>query len=189
MGSLRIVAGELRGRRLRVPQGEGVRPTGDRAREALFDILGAEVAGSRVVDAYAGSGALGLEALSRGAARAIFLESDRSIAAVLRANVRSLGVEDRSRVVVGDACRSVRDLTEPVDLVLADPPYGSGEGERLLRVLESASVVVAGGLVVIERDRNESEAVHPAAWERLRTARYGRTCLDFYRTGGAGIRF
>lgn len=184
-GLLRIVAGDLRGRRIRVPDGAEVRPTGDRVREALFAILGSRVEGAGVVDAFAGSGALGLEAISRGAARVLFLESDPAVASVLRDNVRALGVAQRCRVVVGDACRGWGALGGPVDLVLADPPYGAaGEGERLLRAIGSASALAPTGWIVLERDREAPVSAGNPRLECFRTARYGRSCLDFYRLAG-----
>jgi 16S rRNA (guanine966-N2)-methyltransferase len=121
--SVRIVAGEFGSRRIAVPPGRDVRPTADRAREAVFAALGT-IDGAAVLDAFAGSGALGLEALSRGAATCVFVERAPRSLEVLRANIRALGVEERARVERGDALRYLGAGGRSFDLVLLDPPYG-----------------------------------------------------------------
>ena len=184
-GRLRIVAGELRGRRIDVPIGESVRPTGDRVREALFDILGDRVCQARVADLYAGSGALGIEALSRGASSVVFVERDATVTVVLRRNLDALGVASRAVVVRDDVLPAARRGFPggPVALVLADPPYGAYPGEALLAALAGPPAVEPDGRVVVERDGRTSPAVPEAGapWHLYRTARYGRSCLDFYR--------
>jgi 16S rRNA (guanine966-N2)-methyltransferase len=186
VGYLRIIAGEYRGRRIAVPPGVEVRPTADRVREALFSILGSAVRKARVLDAYAGSGALGFEALSRGAAQATFVEADRRALRTLRANAAALGVAERCTVHHG----RVIDLlgrgavAGPFDVVFADPPYEGTEAGAFLTL--AASALAESGVVVVERDsRKEAAAVENLG--RSRTARYGRCCLDFYgRAGKAG---
>src|SRR5215207_4063793 len=121
---MRVVAGELRGRRIEAPPGNDTRPTTDKFREAVFNALGSLdlIRDAVVVDLYAGSGALGIEALSRGAATCTFVERDRTALRTLRANIEHLGIERRSKVVAGDALVQARGL--PADVALADPPYG-----------------------------------------------------------------
>jgi len=186
-GRLRIIAGDLRGRRIRVPPGELVRPTPDRVREALFDILGQTLDGFRVLDLYAGTGALGLEALSRGAAHATFVEIDARVRSILAQNAAALGVAVRCRILAG----GVLPLLErgavggPFDLVLADPPYHDASGGRLLSALAAGRLLAPGSRVVLQRDRRMPRAEAPGtglAWHR--TARYGRTSLDFYGFSG-----
>jgi 16S rRNA (guanine966-N2)-methyltransferase len=150
---VRVVAGRFGGRRLSAPPGRGTRPTSDRVREALFSILG-PLDGVRVLDLYAGSGALGIEALSRGAASAVFVERDARAAAVLRENLGALGVDaDLRRVDAIAALRDARTRGETYDLVLCDPPYrqapdlGRSLGEALVPVL------AGGARVVTESDR------------------------------------
>jgi 16S rRNA (guanine966-N2)-methyltransferase len=127
-GTLRIIAGELKGRRIRVPAGD-VRPTPDRAREALFAILGDSVHGSRVLDAFSGSGALGFEALSRGARSVLFVESDPHVLATLRENARALAVEGRCSSVRGAALETLDGPgCGPFDLILADRTWPPGGG-------------------------------------------------------------
>ena len=147
---MRIVAGEYGGRTLRAPPGAGTRPTADRVREALFSILGS-VEGARVLDLYAGSGALGLEALSRGAAHATFVEKDRRAANVIEQNVASVGADDRAAVLIRDvmAWLRAREGKDAFELVLIDPPYdfadrlGGPLTERLPGVLAPNAVIVS----------------------------------------------
>lgn len=183
LGRLRIISGSLRGRRIRVPPGRDVRPTGDRVREALFSILGPEVDGARVLDAYAGSGALGFEALSRGARRVTFMESAATALACIRDNAVTLGVEDRCEILAGQV-ESLLQTGSPIrryDLVMADPPYGVPTGGDFLARLVDAGALSAGARVVFQRSRGAEPADTESTGLRLvRTARYGRTCLDFY---------
>jgi 16S rRNA (guanine966-N2)-methyltransferase len=150
---VRVVAGRFGGRRLSAPPGRGTRPTSDRVREALFSILG-PLDGARALDLYAGSGALGIEALSRGAAEAVFVERDARAADVLRANLEALGAEaELRRVDVLAALREARKRGETYDLVLCDPPYrlAPGLGRSLGEAL--APLLAAGARVVTESDR------------------------------------
>lgn len=182
MGLLRIVAGELKGRRLRVPDAPGVRPTSDRVRQALFDLLGQRLPGGRVLDAYAGTGALGFEALSRGAAEAVFVESGREAGVAIRENAGSLGVADRCRLVQGDAVALLDGgrLEGPFAWIFADPPWALGAGPSFLAALERSGVAAPGSTVVLERDTRSESAPPPGSWTRIRTAVYGRTALDIY---------
>ncbi len=180
MGTLRIIAGEQRGRRIAVPRGGVVRPTAERAREALFSILGSRIAGARVLDAYAGSGALGFEALSRGAARATFVDADRRALTTLAANAARLGLEGRSTIRPGHATELLQSghLAGPFELVLADPPWGSAEAAGFLRHVPG--VLAREGIVVLELDGRGPEPETPGL-ERYRSAHYGRTALHFFR--------
>jgi len=176
-GSLRIVAGEWRGRTLAAPPGTLTRPTADRVRQALFDMLlhapwgGREaVEGTRVLDAFAGTGALGLEALSRGAAHATFIERDRAALAALRANVARCGATARSAILALDAlnycpypgssaqgyCPDPGSVSRGFDLVFLDPPYGQGLIPRALARLRAADCLAAGALLITETGRDEA---------------------------------
>ena len=178
----RIVAGEAGGRRLSVPP-HGTRPTSDRVREALFSAVEAalDLDGARVLDLYAGSGALGFEALSRGAAVAVFVESDRDAVAVLRRNaavVAMAGAQVRPGKV-GAVLAQPPD--EPFDLVLADPPYALADADlrAVLAALVEQRWVAPDGLVVVERARRSGPPDWPAALSALRTKRYGDTELHW----------
>jgi 16S rRNA (guanine966-N2)-methyltransferase len=168
---MRVVAGALRGRLLLAPPGTATRPTTDRVREAVFNALASRglVDGARVADLFAGSGALGIEALSRGAEHCTFVERDRVALGVLADNLRKLGLADRSTVVAGDVMASLHRLAG-VGLVLADPPYGFDRWDDLL----GGVAAVAVETVVAESD---AEVVAPAGWNVLRVKRYGRTWI------------
>ena len=170
---MRIVAGELRGRRLAAPAGGSTRPTTDKVREAVFNALASLdlVVDARVADLYAGSGALGIEALSRGAAHCTFVERDRGAVAAIDENIATLGLRGRSRVIVGDGIATAPQLD--VDLLFADPPYGFDDWPRLLRAVR-ADVVVAEAA---------SEVPAPPDWEQGRVKRYGRTWVTFLHRG------
>jgi 16S rRNA (guanine966-N2)-methyltransferase len=151
---VRVIAGALRGRRLTVPR-RGVRPTSDRVRESLFATLG-DVSEASVLDLYAGSGALGIEALSRGAASVVFVERAAQSASVLRQNLEVLGLLERGRVLRVDALRGIRTLAREgagFDLVLADPPYAADALASLLPELAGAGILHAGATLVVERGR------------------------------------
>lgn len=167
---MRVVAGELRGRPIVAPEGSATRPTTDKAREAVFNALGSlgVVEGAAVADLFAGSGALGIEALSRGAQSCVFVERDGRALSALRSNLANLGLEDRSRVVGSDVLSLVASLTG-LDLALADPPYDFDEWPTLLDRL-------AAPFVVAESDR---EIPAPTGWQTVRARRYGRTWVTF----------
>ena len=148
---MRIIAGEWRGRRLHAPPGLDTRPTADRVRETLFSMLVSRLGsfeGLRVADLFAGSGAMGLEALSRGAAFACFVESDSKAAAAIRANAAELGALDRVQILGGSALALPR--SDPFDLVLADPPYAAGSGTAAVRAVSTAGWLAPGGWMSVE---------------------------------------
>ena len=173
LSAVRVVAGELRGRTFEAPEGGTTRPTTDKVREAVFNALVSlgVVEDAVVADLYAGCGALGIEALSRGAEQCTFVERDSQALRYLRANLEKLGIADRSRVVPTDVSAVAASLTG-VDLVLADPPYSFDGWPTLLGLLATAGV----GFVVAESER-EVEA--PDGWETVRSKRYGRTWVTF----------
>jgi 16S rRNA (guanine966-N2)-methyltransferase len=182
---MRIIAGRHRGRRLVAPKGETVRPTGERAREALFDILshgrfaaeGLPFAGEAVLDAFAGTGAFGLEALSRGAAAAVFIEQDPKALRALRSNVAALGEEDRAEIMPGDATRPPR-ATRACALVFLDPPYRSGLAAPALAALAAAGWLKPRGLAVVELAARE-RLVPSAGFTLIDERRYGAARLFF----------
>ncbi len=171
---MRVVAGELGGRRLVAPEGVSTRPTTDRVREAMFNALGSAgvLDGAIVADLYAGSGAIGIEALSRGAERVVFVERDRAALGALRANLDTLGLTDRSRVLVTDVLAAASTLD--ADIVVADPPYDFDAWDRLLDLVRADLVVAEAGAAI--------EA--PDGWTVTRSKRYGRTWLTFLERSG-----
>jgi 16S rRNA (guanine966-N2)-methyltransferase len=154
---MRIIAGQWRGRKLAAPEGMATRPTGDRVREVLFSMLASRLGsfdGLRVADLYAGSGALGLEALSRGAELACFVEQDARAIAAIRANIEALGATDRTQILTRsvDALPSQRRF----DLVFADPPYAPGSGTTALKQILKAGWAAPGSWISIETERGET---------------------------------
>jgi 16S rRNA (guanine966-N2)-methyltransferase len=182
---MRIVGGSHRGRRLVAPVGEAVRPTSDRAREALFNILshgrfaaaGLAFAGRPALDAFAGTGAFGLEALSRGASAAVFIESEREALAVLRRNVAALGVADQAHIVAGDATRPPRAVLACA-VAFLDPPYRSGLAAPALAALAAAGWLSPDALVVVEVAAREDLPL-PAGFTLLDERVYGAARLVF----------
>jgi 16S rRNA (guanine966-N2)-methyltransferase len=153
-----VTGGILGGRTLVAPAGRGVRPTTDRVREAIFARLGA-IGGARVLDLYAGTGALGIEAISRGAASVVFVERERASLDALRRNLAALGLGEGARIVARDAAAAVAELGragDRFDLVLLDPPYGTGEDERALRAAVAARILASGAVLVVERSRRHA---------------------------------
>jgi len=172
---MRIIAGRWRGHRLKPLRGRGVRPTTDRVREAWLGSVGREVEGARVLDLFAGSGALGLEALSRGASEVVFVERARGALGTLKANIRLLGAEAECRVVAGDAMAFVQRLEpDSFDLALADPPYEGGLAGKLLSLFSEKGF--ARELWVEHR----SSEVLPSL-PGLRQRRYGDTTLTLLK--------
>jgi 16S rRNA (guanine966-N2)-methyltransferase len=184
---VRIVGGVHRGRRLIAPAGEAVRPTSDRAREALFNILthgdfaasGPPFAGRCVLDAFAGTGACGLEALSRGASQAAFIEQGREALAILRRNIAALGEEDHANIVAGDAARPPRAPFASA-VVFLDPPYRSGLAAAALAALAQAGWIAPGALAVVEIAASEG-LPPPAGFSIVDERVYGAARLVFLR--------
>jgi len=170
MDMLRIIAGEFKGRRLKTPSGRTVRPTGDRVKEAWFSILQQSIPGARVLDLFAGSGALGLEALSRGAVSVDFVETHRVSLTALKANTEALKVEDRVTIHRIDAVRFAERL-QPAqyDVAFADPPYATDEAERLVTLFRATPFARAFSI--------EHSADRPLAGDDTR--RYGDTAITF----------
>jgi 16S rRNA (guanine966-N2)-methyltransferase len=177
---MRVVAGLAGGRRLQAPAGRKVRPTSERVREALFNALGSmdAISGATVLDLFAGTGALGIEALSRGATSATFVDADPRAVAAIKANLQATGMAERARVVQADV---VRYLTERppagVDIAFADPPYAFDGWARLLEVLPAR-------LVAIEA---RSHIELPPGWHPLRSKRYGDTVVTLARSQPAAV--
>lgn len=182
---MRIVGGEFRGRTLATPRSDDIRPTSDRTRESLFNILAhaypEALDGTRVLDLFAGTGAVGLEALSRGARSVLFVESGVEGRGLLHANIEALGVTGRAKIFRRDATAlGAVGTMEPFDLLFADPPYGRGLGERALDAAARGGWLVEGALAILE----ERADIHPAAvggFAPLETRAFGDTRMHFYR--------
>ena len=177
---MRIIAGEWRGRAIEAPPGMATRPTADRVRETLFSMLASRIGSFedlRVADLYAGSGALGLEALSRGAASATFVESDAKAVAVIKRNAEKLGASDRVQLIPGSALSLPG--SEPFDLIFADPPYVPGSGSAIVRSICDAGWLAKGGWLGVETSRGD--AVNAGDFTIETTRHVGRARLTFLR--------
>jgi 16S rRNA (guanine966-N2)-methyltransferase len=188
----RVIAGSARGRRLTVPPGTRTRPTSDRAREGLFStwqaLLGGPLDGERVLDLYAGSGAVGLEALSRGAAHALLVEADARAARVVRENVRVLDLPG-AEVRTGKAEQIVRNQVpdEPYDIIFLDPPYAVSDDDlrEILLTLRAGGWLAAEALVTVERSTRGGEFGWPDGFAALRARRYGEGTFWYGRAASA----
>lgn len=184
---MRIISGVFKGRSIVAPQGQGTRPTGDRARQAIFNMLehaawAPHLAGARVLDLFAGSGALGLEALSRGAAFCIFVETDADARGAIRDNVETLGLFGKTRIHRRDATDlGVMPAADgaPYNLVFIDPPYGKGLGEQALASLVAGGWLV-DALIVFERGSDEADPITPG-YEAIDARDYGAARVHFLR--------
>jgi 16S rRNA (guanine966-N2)-methyltransferase len=178
-----VIAGSLKGRRLAAPAWDGLRPTSDKLRETLFNILAARIAGARVLDGYAGTGAVGIEALSRGAARVTFVEHDRRAQALIAANLAHCGVTEGYAIIRASATRALDDLSAngaAFELILLDPPYDEAD-DRLAAVLaQAAGVVAPGGMIVLEHARARPGPPAAGTLPRSRDVTSGDSALAFY---------
>ena len=181
---MRVIAGTLGGRRLKAPRGQATRPTSDRVREALFMAL-EPLAGWRVVDLFAGSGALGIEALSRGATHADFVEREAGARRALEENLAALGLVERSRVWTLALPRGLARLAGALaeaDLVLADPPYGGQPAREMLEALGRQGVLKLAARVVIEHHAKDDLPDRSGRLVRVRARRYGETMVSTYES-------
>ena len=177
---MRIVAGEWRGRKLDAPAGLATRPTADRVRETLFSMLFSRIGSLeelRVADLFAGSGALGFEALSRGAASVVFVDQDRAALDAIRANAARLGAIDRVRIMPGSAL--ALPGAQPFDLIFADPPYATGSGTACVAAVAAAGWLASAGWMSVETARADS--VEPGPFDLVATRNVGRARLSFLR--------
>jgi 16S rRNA (guanine966-N2)-methyltransferase len=180
---MRIIAGAFGGRRLVAPRGTATRPTADRVKESLFSILGARCEGARVLDLFAGSGALGLEALSRGSAHVTFVEDAKVALCALDSNIVALGVARETHVVRSSVPRALGGLRGPFDLVFLDPPYGRMLArDTLARLGEAADLLAAGAWVVAEHSRRDVVDAKAARLWRFDERRYGDIMMSFFTT-------
>ena len=185
---MRVIGGADRGRRLAAPRGLRTRPTAERVREALFDILGPTVAGMRVLELFAGTGAVGIEALSRGSTRVVFVERDREALRVLRANLAALAVSrERARVVAGDALAVLPGLARseaPFGLVFLDPPYAGLLGPRALDALAGGTLLLPGARVVVQHFAKTPIPRVAGLVPERGSRHFGQTALTFLRAEG-----
>ena len=178
---MRVITGTAKGRRLEAPAGLETRPTSERTKEAMFSVIQFEIEQASVIDLFAGSGQLGIEALSRGALRAVFVDSSRDAAAVMQANLQKTRLDDRGRVVTGDCLSFLRTTADLYDLAFLDPPYGSNVLGPVLEALSKR--MQPGGIVLCE---TEKKTILPDTLAHLTERKdyfYGKTKVSVYRSG------
>ncbi len=179
---MRVIAGSLKGRRLLAPSWEGLRPTSDKLRETLFNVLGGRTAGARVLDGYAGTGAVGIEAISRGAAEVTFVESDPRAVALIAENLARCGLKNGYAIIRGTVAQTLNRLVAapafvPFDIILLDPPYNTSPSEALTGV---EAVLARDGLVVLEHARRSAAPDRAGRLERSRELQSGDSALAMY---------
>jgi 16S rRNA (guanine(966)-N(2))-methyltransferase RsmD len=175
---MRIIAGALKGRTLQTPDWPELRPTSDRLRETLFNVLAPRIEGARFLDVFAGTGAVGIEALSRGAAHVTFVEQDRRAWRLIEENLARCGVNDRYAIIRAGFKGAAQRLAGPFDIAFLDPPYGASE---LIQALDAAAPLVTGdGLLVIEHARRDRVPDEAAGLRRTRELRQGDSVLAFF---------
>lgn len=176
---MRIITGAARGKKLQSLEGERVRPTPDRVKEALFNIIQFDLEGRRVLDLFAGSGQLGLEALSRGAQEAVFVDSSRDSAGVVERNISATGFGERAKVVNADFASFLSRNPQPFDIAFLDPPYRTGLLQQALP--QTAAVMNHGGTIICEHPSDEELPLSAGDFVKVRSYRYGKILLTVYR--------
>lgn len=179
---MRVIAGLRKGHSLLAPPGRDVRPTSDRVRTVLFDILGEFVVNARVLDLFAGAGTLGIEALSRGAQSVDFVENQRAHVERIQENLRRTHLEHHGRVILADAFVFLaQPPAAPYQLILADPPYAFPQTEKLFGLIEKENALAENGMLVWESSARAPTLHREHAWERMKEKNVGETALRFYR--------
>ena len=182
---MRVIAGEYKGRKLTSPEGYHLRPTPEKVREALFSILASEINGSRCMDLFAGSGSLGIEALSRGAEFCYFSDSSRRSISLIEKNLASAGAEEKSQVTCGDFRKVIKSFSESnpdikIDIVFIDPPFDSGYYNAVMKLLFDYDIMRTGGIVVVEFDGVSDNRDDPKGFRLGDIRKYGRVGLEFW---------
>ncbi|WP_295580295.1 16S rRNA (guanine(966)-N(2))-methyltransferase RsmD [uncultured Oscillibacter sp.] len=178
---MRVITGSARGRRLKELEGMETRPTTDRVKEGMFSILQFDIEGRRVLDLFAGTGQLGIECLSRGAASAVFVDRRPDAVKLIRENLRVTQLQDRARVVPGDSMEYLASLREKFDLVFLDPPYAAGLLEPALTRLAGFDILAPHGIIVAEHPADRVLPALAPPYRLRRTYRYGKIGLSVYR--------
>jgi len=187
---MRVIAGIYKGRRLKTLEGSAVRPTSDRMRETLFNILAPRIEGARFLDLCAGSGAIGIEALSRGAAHVTFIEVSRKAASVISENLRHCGIREDYSFVMRDALAGLKYVArdnQPFDIIYFDPPYDSDLYSPVLWQIARNHLLAAGGIVIVEHRRQQLLAPNYDDLRPYRELAQSDSCLTFYRNEGSLI--
>ncbi|MBI4432786.1 MAG: 16S rRNA (guanine(966)-N(2))-methyltransferase RsmD [Candidatus Omnitrophica bacterium] len=178
---MKIVAGALKGRVIGFKPNPHLRPTSEKTRKAIFDVLQGQMEGKNVLDLFSGTGALGIEALSRGAAQAVFIEKEKNQARQIRENLEALGLLDRSRIIAADAVQALGRLNEYFDFIFLDPPYNEGWTEKTLATLSKTPLFHEATIVIAECGQREKPLSRIGKFKSVKIKAYGDTQIVFYK--------
>ena len=181
---MRVITGKARGVQLKTPEGLQTRPTTDRVKEAMFSIIHFEIPGARVLDLFGGTGQLGIEALSRGAKSAVFVDGSEKACSLIRENLKRARLEGEGRVVRSDYLDYLKRCRETFDIILLDPPYAEVFLENALKCISEIDILQTGGIIVAERPLGKELPWEFEGFERSRDYKYGKTMLTIYRKVG-----
>lgn len=178
---MRIITGSAKGTKLKTPRGMAVRPTADRVKESLFNILGPRVHGATVLDLFAGTGNLGLEALSRGANRAVFVEQNKASIALIRANAVLTKLQDRIMIVKANVLSALDDIEGQFDLIFCDPPYNRNLVGQVAMRMDMSAILADDAILIIEHSQHEPVEFILQHLRLIRSERFGETCISFLK--------
>lgn len=181
---MRIITGKARGLKLITPKNMDVRPTSDRVKESFFNIIGTKIVGTHVLDLFAGTGNLGLEAWSRGAEKIVFIDESQTSLQLVRSNIAKAKAEKDTKVIKGNAVKIIADLAangEKFDFIFCDPPYNKGLPAKIIEQAAKHDIVSLGGYLIIEHSQHESLPELPVKFEIIRCEKYGETLISFLR--------
>lgn len=181
---MRVITGTAKGRRLKTPKGLTTRPTSDRVKESLFNIIGPQIAQAKFLDLYAGTGAIGIEAISRGADKSVFVEKKPQSARLIRQNLELTGLQEKAEILCLEANKAVRDLANTgrrFDIIFLDPPYLQDLVNKSLIEIEQYKALASGGLIISESSRLDVLLLQVGQLKLFRQERYGDTVLSFYQ--------
>lgn len=180
-GNMRVISGSARGAKLKTIEGNDTRPTTDKVKGAIFNILANDVYGKKVLDLYAGSGALGIEALSRGAEAAVFAEKSVAAADIIKKNLEHTKLEDKAKILKNDVFAILKTALEKFDLIFLDPPYAAELAEATIKAIDEAKILADGGIIIAETDEGQNMPERVGALELYDKRKYGRININFYK--------
>ena len=181
---MRVITGKARGVQLKTPDGLTTRPTADRVKEALFSIIQFDIPGARVLDLFGGTGQLGIEALSRGAKSAVFVDAGEPACKLIRENLRRTKLESDAKVIRSDYLEYLKRCRDAFDIIFLDPPYAEVFLENAMNCIGEIDILQSGGIIVTERPLGKDLNVELSGFERSKDYKYGKTLLTIYRKVG-----
>ena len=180
---MRVIAGQAKGHNLKAPEGLNTRPTADKVKGSLFSMLTGYVYGGKALDLFAGSGALGIEALSRGADSCVFIDMGADAISSINSNLEHTKLKDKATVLKTDSLKYLETCKETFDIIFIDPPYNKGLAEKALEIIERRNLLAPDGIVSVERDESEGEIEGLFRLNCIKNKKYGRISLKIYKNG------